>query len=139
MLHKDSNNIIRLFNGIKDNGISSTRVRYHFYKSSEYNIFLVEDSIVNIEPTFVYTENSNIEHENFEGVGTNIDTTLNSEIDFEIKTENGNKFAIFKIDGNYLKFEAIDRQLCKSTSTRSRSTILIELSISYYTSIGAHK
>ena len=85
-----SNNI-RLFAGIKDNGISSTRVRYHFYKSSEYNIF-IEDSIVNIEPTFVYTENSNIEHENFEGVGTNIDTTLNSEIDFEIKTGNGNKF-----------------------------------------------
>ena len=105
LLHKDSNNI-RLFAGIKDNGISSTRVRYHFYKSSEYNIFLVEDSIVNIEPTFVYTENSNIEHENFEGVGTNIDTTLNSEIDFEIKTENGNKFAYAKIDGNYLKFEA---------------------------------
>ena len=29
LLHKDSNNI-RLFAGIKDNGISSTRVRYHF-------------------------------------------------------------------------------------------------------------
>ena len=96
LLHKDSNNI-RLFAGIKDNGISSTRVRYHFYKSSEYNIYLVEDSVINIEPTFIYTENCTIEHENFEGVGTNIDTTLNSEVDFEIQTENGNKFAYVKL------------------------------------------
>ena len=105
LLHKDTNNI-KIFAGIKDNGISSTRVRYHFYKSFEKNVFLVEDSIVNIQPSFRYTDNAIIEYENFEGVGTNIDTTLNSEVDFEIKTENGNKFAYAKIDGNYLKFEA---------------------------------
>ena len=53
LLHKDTNNI-KIFAGIKDNGISSTRVRYHFYKSFEKNVFLVEDSIVNIQPSFRY-------------------------------------------------------------------------------------
>ena len=38
-----------------------------------------------------------IEYENFEGVGTNIDTTLKSEIDFEVKTENGNNFCYMLI------------------------------------------
>ena len=105
LLHKDTNNI-KIFAGIKDNGISSTRVRYHFYKSFEKNVFLVEDSIVNIQPSFRYTDNAIIEFENFEGVGTNIDTTLNSEVDFEIKTENENNFAYAHITGDYLKFEA---------------------------------
>ena len=105
LLHKDTNNI-KIFAGIKDNGISSTRVRYHFYKSFEKNVFLVEDSIVNIQPSFRYTDNAIVEFENFEGVGTNIDTTLNSEVDFEIKTENENNFAYAHISGDYLKFEA---------------------------------
>ena len=105
LLHKDTNNI-KIFAGIKDNGISSTRVRYHFYKSFEKNVFLVEDSIVNIQPSFRYTDNAIIEFENFEGVGTNIDTTLNSEVDFEIKTENENNFAYAHITGDNLKFEA---------------------------------
>ncbi len=105
LLHKDTNNI-KMFAGIKDNGIASTRVRYHFYKSFEKNVFLVEDSIVNIQPSFRYTDNAIVEYENFEGVGTNIDTTLKSEIDFEVKTENGNSFAYAHLTGNYLKFEA---------------------------------
>ena len=105
LLYKDTNNI-KIFAGIKDNGISSTRVRYHFYKSFEKNVFLVEDSIVNIQPSFRYTDNAIVEFENFEGVGTNIDTTLNSEVDFEIKTENENNFAYAHISGDYLKFEA---------------------------------
>ena len=105
LLHKDTNNI-KIFAGIKDNGISSTRVRYHFYKSFEKNVFLVEDSIVNIQPSFRYTDNAIIEFENFEGVGTNIDTTLNSEVDFEINTENENNFAYANITGDFLKFEA---------------------------------
>ena len=105
LLHKDTNNI-KMFAGIKDNGIASTRVRYHFYKSFEKNVFLVEDSIVNIQPSFRYTDNAIVEYENFEGVGTNIDTTLKSEIDFEVKTENGNSFGYAHLTGDYLKFEA---------------------------------
>lgn len=105
ILQKDSNNI-KIFAGIKDNGITSTRVRYHFYKSYEENVFLVEDSIIEITPTFTYTSSSTIESENFEGVGTNIDTTLSSEVDFEVITENGNKFAYVLLSGNNHVFEA---------------------------------
>lgn len=105
ILQKDSNNL-KIFAGIKDNGITSTRVRYHFYKSYEEDVFLVEDSVVEITPTFSYTNNSIIESENFEGVGTNIDTTLSSEIDFEVITENGNKLAYVLLSGGNHVFEA---------------------------------
>ena len=105
ILEKDSTNI-KVFAGIKDNGISSTRVRYHFYKSYEEDVFLIEDSTLNILPSFRYTESSTIESENFEGVGTNIDTTLKSEIDFIVKTENGNKFAYAILSDSFLTFEA---------------------------------
>lgn len=105
ILQKDSNNL-KIFAGIKDNGITSTRVRYHFYKSYEENVFLVEDSIIEITPTFRYINNSIIESENFEGVGTNIDTTLSSEIDFEVITENGNKIAYILLSGGYHLFQA---------------------------------
>lgn len=105
ILQKDSNNL-KIFAGIKDNGITSTRVRYHFYKSYEEDVFLVEDSVVEITPTFSYTNNSIIESENFEGVGTNIDTTLSSEIDFEVITENGNNLAYVLLSGGNHVFEA---------------------------------
>ena len=105
ILQKDSNNL-KIFAGIKDNGITSTRVRYHFYKSYEKDVFLVEDSVIEIIPTFSYTNNSIVESENFEGVGTNIDTTLSSEIDFEVITENGNKLAYVLISGGDYVFEA---------------------------------
>ena len=104
LLHEGSTNL-KIFAGIKDNGISGTRVRYHFYKSYEEDVNLVKDSITLIKPNFQYTENANFEIENFEGVGTNIDTTLNSEVDFDILTENGNKYGSALLEGNYLKFE----------------------------------
>ena len=43
--------------GIKDNGIAGTRVIYSFYKTFETNVFLVKDSIVNINPDFIYVSN----------------------------------------------------------------------------------
>jgi len=109
LLLKDSNNI-KIFAGIKDNGISGTRVRYHFYKSYEEDIFLKEDSITNISPEFIYTNSANFEIENFEGVGVDIDTSLNSEMNFEIKIEgNGNKYASAVVEGNHLTFEAVSK------------------------------
>ena len=91
--------------GIKDNGISGTRVKYSFYKTFETDVFLVKDSIVNINPNFEYVSNANFEIENFEGVGTNIDTTIKSDIDFEIETEGGNKYAHAILDDDNLIFE----------------------------------
>ncbi|MBT6815627.1 MAG: hypothetical protein HOA49_04395 [Flavobacteriales bacterium] len=91
--------------GIKDNGIAGTRVRYSFYKTFETDVFLVKDSIVNINPNFEYVSNANFEIENFEGVGTNIDTTIKSDIDFEIETEGGNKYAHAILDDDNLIFE----------------------------------
>ena len=105
LLHTDSTNI-KIFAGIKDNGIAGARVRYHFYKSYEEDVFLTKDHVTNITPEFQYIENAKFEIENFEGVGINIDTTINSEINFNVVSENNNKFASVNLDNNYLTFEA---------------------------------
>ena len=104
LLHSDSTNL-KFFAGIKDNGISSTRVRYHFYKSYELSLNLIKDSVIDIVPEFRYTDVANIEYENFEGVGTDIDTTINSEIDFQINIENGNHYAYASLSDSFLTFE----------------------------------
>ena len=110
LLHKGNTNL-KIFAGIKDNGISGTRVRYHFYKSYEEDVFLTQDSITEIIPQFEYLDNIDFKIENFEGVGTNIDTTINSEVDFNILTENGNHYGSVELDGNYLRFEMSTQEL----------------------------
>ena len=105
-LLNSGNTNLKIFAGIKDNGIAGTRVRYHFYKSYEENIYLTEDSITVVHPDFIYIQNAEFaEIENFEGVGTNIDTTLNSEIDFEVILEDGNRFGSAILEGDNLTFE----------------------------------
>ena len=123
---QEGNHTLKLFAGIKDNGIEGTRVRYHFYKFYEEVIFLTKDSITTVFPTFRYTESANFEIEDFEGVGVDIDTSLNSEVDFEIKTEgNGNKYASAILDGNYLTFELVTKDF--ENLPQSGSPVYLEI------------
>ena len=104
ILTKDSTTII-IRAGIKDNGISNIRIPYTFYKSYNETVYLHQDSIIEISPIFEYQEYANISHENFEGVGTNIDTTIKSDIDFIINTENNNNYAEANLTDENLIFE----------------------------------
>ena len=104
-LIKEGNTNIKIFAGIKDNGIAGTRVRYHFYKSFENNILLTKDSITNVTPEFEYLNNAKFEIESFEGVGSNIDTTTNSEINYSILQDiNNNNYGSAILENN-LVFE----------------------------------
>lgn len=74
----EGNTALRFFAGIKNNGISSTRITYPFYTSFDTTIVLSPLSEHWVEPAFSYVENLDIDEMDFEdgvneffGYGTN--------------------------------------------------------------------
>ncbi len=102
---------IRIKAGVKANGIASTRVQYPFYNSYFDTIELNQDESKIISPIFTYNNEFEAEIEDFESSGTIIDSTLNSEIDFSIISENQNHYAYAKIDTPNINFEASTQDL----------------------------
>ena len=103
---------IRIRAGVKANGISSTRIQYPFYSSYIDTIELNEDESINISPEFTYNNAYQAIIEDFESSGTIIDSTLNSEIDFSIITEDQlNYYAYAKIDTPNINFEVSTQDL----------------------------
>ena len=137
ILEKDSATI-KIFAGIMDNGISATRLPYSFYKMYEENIFLVPDSSVNISPVFKYKTGATIEVENFEGVGTDIDTTLKSQIDFQIKTEGANHFAEAILENDNKTFEVATKDFINLPQVASPVYMELEYKSSHQFTIGAY-
>ena len=63
----DKGNVeIRIYGGIKDNGIAAQRVNYPFYNSYIENIFLKEDSITTITPILSVKENIEGQFDDFD-------------------------------------------------------------------------
>ena len=103
---------IRIRAGVKANGISSTRIQYPFYSSYIDTIELNKDESINISPEFTYNNAYQAIIEDFESSGTIIDSTLNSEIDFSIITEDQlNYYAYAKIDTPNINFEVSTQDL----------------------------
>ena len=103
---------IRIRAGVKANGISSTRIQYPFYSSYIDTIELNEDESIYISPEFTYNNAYQAIIEDFESSGTIIDSTLNSEIDFSIITEDQlNYYAYAKIDTPNINFEVSTQDL----------------------------
>ena len=111
ILEKGTKNI-RIRAGVKANGISSTRIQYPFYSSYTDTIELNEDESISISPEFTYNNAYQAIIEDFESSGTIIDSTLNSEIDFSIITEDQvNYYAYAKIDTPNINFEVSTQDL----------------------------
>jgi hypothetical protein len=111
ILEKGTKNI-RIRAGVKANGISSTRIQYPFYSSYTDTIELNEDESISIFPEFTYNNAYQAIIEDFESSGTIIDSTLNSEIDFSIITEDQvNYYAYAKIDTPNINFEVSTQDL----------------------------
>ena len=68
--------------GIKNNGIAATRVKYPFYDYFKDTINLIQDSVIIIEPSVKYTDNTNFLIEDFENIGTIFESTLNSDTSY---------------------------------------------------------
>ena len=68
--------------GIKNNGISATRVKYPFYDYFKDTINLIQDSIIIIDTSVKYVENTNFLIEDFENSGTIFEPTSNSDTSY---------------------------------------------------------
>jgi len=105
VLNRGVNNI-RVKGGVKANGISSTRIAYPFFTSYFDTINFIEDQNIVLNPIIEYNTSFNYIIEDFEGSGTIVDSTLSSEIDFSIKSDdNGNNYAYARLDTPYINFE----------------------------------
>ena len=102
---------IRIKAGVKANGIASTRIQYPFYNSYIDTIELNQNQSISISPEFTYNDSYQAIIEDFESAGTIIDSTLNSEIDFLIISDNQNHYALAKIDTPNINFEASTQNL----------------------------
>ncbi len=78
----DGTNNIKIFSGIKVNGISASRDIYPFYESYDTTINFISDSILSLLPTTKYKQNLNFYSEDFDGLGNNFDISINSDTNF---------------------------------------------------------
>lgn len=101
--------------GIKNNGISATRIMYPFYEPFSVTVDLEELETDTIAPHFTYQEDLfyNLE-ENFEIVaGTLFETTSNSEYEWAVVTDDedpddvfeGDRSAKVELDGDGVKWQ----------------------------------
>ena len=96
---------LKIFSGIKDNGISEIRIRYPFYDLYEETVILKKDSTINISPNFTNKPSATLEIDDFESPFWNLDTTIHSQIDFQILEENNHKYASAILDNDNVIFE----------------------------------
>ena len=78
----DGTNNIKIFSGIKVNGISASRDIYPFYESFDTTLNFISDSILSLVPTTKYKQNLNFYSEDFDGLGNNFDISINSDTNF---------------------------------------------------------
>ena len=78
----DGTNNIKIFSGIKVNGISASRDIYPFYESYDTTLNFISDSILSLLPTTKYKQNLNFYSEDFDGLGNNFDISINSDTNF---------------------------------------------------------
>ena len=78
----DGTNNVKIFSGIKVNGISASRDIYPFYESYDTTLNFISDSILSLVPTTKYKQNLNFYSEDFDGLGNNFDISINSDTNF---------------------------------------------------------
>ncbi|MFH1321947.1 MAG: hypothetical protein ABII90_15010 [Bacteroidota bacterium] len=97
--------------GIKVNGIAETRDKYPFFDFSTEDVTLTRDSIISVNPVVRYYNTTIFEWmEDFEGPGTTLETTANSDTTLHIVTAVtpdvlGNKSAVIYLDNTNNFFE----------------------------------
>jgi hypothetical protein len=92
----EGKHVLKVYPGIKINGIGSTRGIYPFYTYYSQTINLVKDSTIIIKPSFTYTSSVKFEwKENFEDGGVSL-KTLEDSVMHKSNTENDKVFG-----GNY--------------------------------------
>ena len=105
------NQQIRIRAGIKLNGIASTRIAYPFYSSFIDTINLAIDSIIKMNPIVHYIDSANFFFEDFNEDSIVIDSTINSDVNLIRETEDGNNYAVGKLNDSLMVFEIATHEL----------------------------
>lgn len=108
------NTTITIMPGIKQNGISSTRVRYPFYNRHEEVVSLIPGEIIDVFPVVEYYDNAEITViEDFESAGINFDRGSTSDTNLVTITTpshvfegNGSGEAYLDVDGGMNYWES---------------------------------
>lgn len=109
----EGNHQLKIRAGIKVNGIAATRAPYPFYEAYTQTIDFQKGKRVTVSPTVTYRSNAHFDLlENFENIGTQVDTTINSDTTLQITTAppsqnvfEGVHSAIAYLDANRTFFE----------------------------------
>jgi len=103
----DKGNVeIRIYGGIKDNGIAAQRVNYPFYNSYIGNIFLKEDSITTITPILSIKENIEGQFDDFdESYSFNYDSCCFQKLNDGIYGNYGSMFVSDSIFSTEIKYQ----------------------------------
>ena len=78
-LHYEGNQELKVYAGIKKNGISGDREKYSFFTSYTETINLIPDSIIAVSPTVEYENDLYIWIEDFEDPSTKFESTATSD------------------------------------------------------------
>jgi len=118
---------VRIYAGIKNNGISATRTDYEFYTEYAQSITLTKEQVFTVKPVFEYNVNTVFEaREDFEDVGTilgpnnDLDTTkieLISKSDFPDIVKYGNncgRIKLTSIDSTFRLYTNMNISIPKS-------------------------
>ena len=100
---------VKIFAGIKNNGIGSERVRYPFYTNYDMNMTLEPDSTYVINPDITYVSTATIWEEDFEDGGIAFTKTALSDTNFvQDNTDpfEGSKSGVVTFDVGDLYFES---------------------------------
>lgn len=80
VLFPEGNHQIKILPGIKENGISETRIPYPFYERYEQTINLIPGEVTQVNPSTVYIQSASFTWmEDFEGAVPSICDSLNSD------------------------------------------------------------
>lgn len=102
---------VRVKAGIKNNGISSSRIYYPFYSSYFEDIDFSENSIIQINPSTNYLGSAQFFIEDFEGVGINLNETEISDTSIIKLNENNNNFGKAILSDSLFTFEVATDEL----------------------------
>ena len=105
-LLEEGNHKLRVRAGIKENGISATRIPYPFYTSYiiENQNFISEGSII-LNPDFNYIDNITLIKEDFEGIGLNLQSTLISDTSINLVNNTNNNYGQGVLNDSLISFE----------------------------------
>lgn len=126
---------IKVFAGIKNNGISSEGERYVFLNAFETTSTLIPEQTITLEPEFTYVSSANFWVENFEGPGIKVNTTRNSDVSLQLTTNPNEVFensqsGYAEFDSNNLLFE-IQTDEPAFNNFNLGSTIYLEMDYSF--------